>query len=182
MTRTLHRRLSMLEKAKPVHGAGSRRRPMGPEGPRVSASRSSARNRRWQCEVAPVSWTPEYLGSRSPQWPRQELGMPGGNCLLSARKAVMLTMPQAIAFESARPGGVDVVAAPWVSITDWRRPRHCHGNRNWQPVTVTMRLGCLNLEGRNHAPQHCLFSVREWSRWRPAGFPSLQEPKESEGR
>jgi hypothetical protein len=23
-------------------------------------------------EVAPVSWTPEYLGSRSPRWPRQE--------------------------------------------------------------------------------------------------------------
>ena len=30
----------------------------------------------------------------------------------------MLTMPQAIDSEVPDPGGVDVVAAPWVSITD----------------------------------------------------------------
>src|SRR4029077_20813406 len=33
-------------------------------------------------------------------------------------------------FESARPGGVDVVAALWLSSTGWRRPQDRHGNRN----------------------------------------------------
>jgi hypothetical protein len=27
---------------------------------------------KWRSEVAPVSWTPDYLGSRSPRWARQE--------------------------------------------------------------------------------------------------------------
>ena len=45
-----------------------------------------------------------------------------------------------------RPRGVDVVAAPRVSITDWRRPRHHHGDRNRQSVTATMPLGCSNLD------------------------------------
>ena len=49
-------------------------------------------------------------------------------------------------FGSARPRGVDVVAAARVSITDWRRPRHHHDNRNRQSVTATMPLGCSNLD------------------------------------
>src|SRR5262249_11093287 len=30
------------------------------------------RTRRFLLEVAPVSWTPDYLGSRSPRWARQD--------------------------------------------------------------------------------------------------------------
>jgi hypothetical protein len=51
-------------------------------------------------------------------------------------------------FGSARPRGVDVVAAARVSITDWRRPRHHHDNRNLdrpQPHTAALFIQCAGM-------------------------------------
>ena len=84
---------------------------------------------------------PDFQSVRGPS-----LGMPVGKLsALGAQDGDADNAP-GDRFGSARPRGVDVVAAARVSITDWRRPRHHHDNRNRQSVTATMPLGCSNLD------------------------------------
>ena len=115
--------------------------------------------------VARRPGVPPSGGWRKPDFQsvrRPSLGVPIGDCLLSARKAVMPTMPQAIDLASAwtpRSGcrsrsrgsaSLTGVAHGIITVTETgsRLPRQCP-------------LAAQTLIGRNHTPQHCLFSVRE---------------------